>query len=258
MQKFIEVKRGDLLIRGVIHVPENIDDNIPVVIMAHGFTGTNTEFGFSFVELSRKLEKEGIASVRFDFIGSGISDGEFIDMTLTSEIEDLKSIINYIKTLEYINKDKIALLGMSQGGVVSGMVAAIKREDIKALCLWSPAACITDNLKDGHIQGVSIDEKAKMDGYVDVKGFKVGMNYIEDALRYDFYEISKDFDKNVLLVYGSEDFIVPEKYIKGYLDYYKDRAEIVKVEGANHCYEKVEQKDELIESTINFLMKELK
>ena len=61
---------------GMLHVP-NGRGRFPGALLLHGFTGTKTESHRMFVKLSRRLAEHGIASLRFDFRGSGDSAGEF-------------------------------------------------------------------------------------------------------------------------------------------------------------------------------------
>ena len=46
-----------------------------------------------FVKCSRALAQVGVASLRFDFYGSGESDGEFRQMTLRGEIADGRALL---------------------------------------------------------------------------------------------------------------------------------------------------------------------
>jgi len=105
MQKAVEIidQRG-LTLRGMLHVPDGAVGKVPVVAIYHGFTGNKMEPHFIFVKLSRALEKKGIASVRFDFAGSGESDGDFIDMTISGEISDAKCILDYAYGLDFADK----------------------------------------------------------------------------------------------------------------------------------------------------------
>ena len=37
MQKYVEIKRDGLTLRGMLHVPDNVSSKVPMVILLHGF-----------------------------------------------------------------------------------------------------------------------------------------------------------------------------------------------------------------------------
>ena len=89
------------------------------VILCHGF---NSDKNFNLLKMTaEQLQADGVASLIFDFNGHGESDGKFKDMTIPNEIEDLDSVLAYVKKLPYVQD--IALVGHSQGGVVAAMAA---------------------------------------------------------------------------------------------------------------------------------------
>jgi len=55
-----------------LHIPQT-ERIPPIVILFHGFTGNKIESGRLYVDLSRELCKEGVAVMRFDYRGHGIS-----------------------------------------------------------------------------------------------------------------------------------------------------------------------------------------
>src|SRR5271155_5466123 len=59
-----------------------------LVILCHGFTGNKIESGRLFVQTARALQQAGISALRFDFMGSGDSSGEFNQMTPDTQIQD--------------------------------------------------------------------------------------------------------------------------------------------------------------------------
>ncbi|MBZ4647158.1 MAG: alpha/beta hydrolase [Clostridia bacterium] len=93
MQQAIELRCDGLTLRGMIHIPELGKSKYPFVAIYHGFTGNKMEPQFMFVRLSRELEKAGVGSVRFDFSGSGESDGLFEDMSVSNEIKEAKPVL---------------------------------------------------------------------------------------------------------------------------------------------------------------------
>ena len=60
------------------------------------------------MSFSRLLARQGIASARFDFLGSGESDGEFQDMTLSGEIADAGAILDWLGRVRGVDRRLIA------------------------------------------------------------------------------------------------------------------------------------------------------
>ena len=156
MMKAIEFVRDGFVLRGTEHLPNQISSSIPAIILFHGFTANRCEFGFSFVRLAKRLETAGIAVYRFDFMGSGESDGDFSDMSVSTELEDAHAILNYVRSLEYIDSKRIGVLGMSMGGCVASLLAGLRPHDIQSLCLWAPAGFIPDMARNGFLLGKQI------------------------------------------------------------------------------------------------------
>ena len=132
-------RRGQRLF-GVLHLPK-AGFPAPAVIMAHGFTDDKTGDNRLFVKFSRWAVDVGIAVLRFDFAGSGDSEGDFSCLTLDAEVEDLRSAIDYLTTLAEINKARVHLIGYSLGGAVSIILAA---EDmrVRSFIGWAPVAFV--------------------------------------------------------------------------------------------------------------------
>ena len=105
MQKYVEIKRDGLTLRGMLHVPDNVSSKVPMVILLHGFCDDR----------------------------NGESDGRFENMTISSEILDAKAMLNYVESLDFVDSKKIAIHGCSLGGCVASMVAGQCKEKIKAM-----------------------------------------------------------------------------------------------------------------------------
>ena len=115
-------RRGKRL-RGMIHKPGTGARRVPGVVFFHGFTGDRMESHWIFIKCARALAKAGIAALRFDFYGSGESDGEFREVTLQSEIADAKSAVNFFRKQKGIDGGRLGICGLSMGGAVAATVA---------------------------------------------------------------------------------------------------------------------------------------
>src|SRR5690242_9112874 len=99
---------GAKTLRGVLHQPaEGVPGPAPAVVFFHGFTGNRMESHWMFVRCSRALAEAGVASLRFDFYGSGESDGEFRQMTLTGEIADGRAAVAFLRKQNGIDPQRV-------------------------------------------------------------------------------------------------------------------------------------------------------
>ncbi|HHV98270.1 MAG TPA: alpha/beta hydrolase [Clostridiaceae bacterium] len=255
MQKAVEIQSRGLTLRGMLHVPECCGTKVPIVLIFHGFTGNKMEQHFIFVKLSRLLEKNGIASLRFDFGGSGESDGDFIDMTLSGELQDAKNILDYAKTLDFVDVSRIGIVGLSMGGAVGGMLAGERKEDIRTVCLWAPAGNMREKVLSQYCEpNISMLEKY---GYVDLGGLLLGKNFVEDIKTIDIVGKSAAYDKNVLILHGDKDASVPVETSDRYLEVFGERCLLHIVKDADHTFNNRHWEEEVLEHTVAYLKDEL-
>lgn len=126
------------------------------MIICHGFGG-NRDRGTTYM-VAKQLPNEGIATLRFDFNGHGQSDGKMKDMTVLNEVEDAKCVYQYAAGLPFVDRERIAMLGASQGGVVTSMaVGELGSTKIKAAVLMCPAAVLRDDCIKGLLMGKRYD-----------------------------------------------------------------------------------------------------
>ena len=99
IESFVEFpNRAGKTLRGMMHRPAGARHRrVPAVTMFHGFTGNRMESHWIFVKCSRALAQAGIASLRFDFYGSGESAGDFREVTLRGEIADGRAAVAFLR-----------------------------------------------------------------------------------------------------------------------------------------------------------------
>ena len=166
---------------------------------------------------AKVLAELGYATYYFDFNGgcavNGKSDGKTTEMSVLTEVRDLKAVIAYAKNLSYTDSDKVLLMGCSQGGFVSALTAAELKEEINKLILIYPAFCIPDDARAGQMMFAKFDPD-NVPEIVDCGPMKLGSCYVLDVINMDPFKEIKEYMGDVLIVHGTEDEIVKLDYAK--------------------------------------------
>ncbi|MCH5228386.1 MAG: alpha/beta fold hydrolase [Muribaculaceae bacterium] len=242
---------------GKLEYPGQVINNVkyPLVILCHGFNGNSG--GELWDTLSKDIVDSGMACLRFDFNGHGKSEGDFQDMTVPNEVEDLKEVVKWAQEQPWV--ESIALVGHSQGGVVVSMVAGELGDSIiKAEVLMAPAAVLKEDAIRGNTMGARYNPWALEGEYVELPAFhgmqpiRLGRAYIESALYLPIYETARNYNGPTLLIHGTHDFVVPFTYSQRYKDEIKG-SELKLVEGDNHMF--TESINETCETVTEWLKK---
>ncbi len=109
---------------GKNYIPNTDEAKKPLVVMAHGYNSSHGE-PQAFAE---SLAMHGVASYIFDFCGGGNnskSEGATTDMTIFTEKDNVEDITRTVKSWDFVDPERIALLGCSQGGLVAALTSAV-------------------------------------------------------------------------------------------------------------------------------------
>lgn len=211
---------------------------VPLVIICHGFSG-NCQSPF-MNDLAESIVSQGMAALRFDFNGHGKSDGEFRNMTVLNEIDDLKDVIAWAQKQPWV-KD-ISLVGHSQGGVVVSMVSGeLGDKVIKAEVLLAAAAVLRDDALRGNTMGAIYDPWNFKGDYIELPhspeagALLLGKNYVETAIRLPIYETAANYNGPALIVQGTHDQIVPYTYAELYNEKIRG-SELKLIPDENHIF----------------------
>lgn len=224
-----ECTRGTYTIRGFEFSDGRcpLNEKKPVAIISHGFMANQK----TVKQYAEFFVKQGYIAYTFDFVGGcikGLSDGSLEkDMTLLTEIEDLITVINYVKNncSDYADAEKITLMGCSQGGAVSSMVAAEPGVKVEKLVLFYPALCIQDDALKGQMIMYKFDPDnvpEKVHGFANIY---LGGEYIRVAQKLNIIERAVGYKGPVLIVHGTGDNIVNYEYSVNAFESYRDSRE---------------------------------
>ena len=103
-----------------------------LVVICHGFRGAKENGGKIFA-WAEKLQRLGVASLAFDFSGSGSSEGDFARISLSRQASDLKAVLDYAH--DRLSMPMI-LLGRSFGGSTV-LVGGSGDPRVAGYILWS-------------------------------------------------------------------------------------------------------------------------
>lgn len=229
-----EIKGSQGMLHAELQKPADEGKKIPLVIICHGFAG-NCDSKL-LTDLADDLQDGGIAALRFDFNGHGKSEGQFQDMTVPNEIQDLKNVIEWAQAQPWVKN--ISLAGHSQGGVVVSMTAGeMGKKVIKSLALMAPAAVLRDDALRGNTMGTTYDPWNMTEDYVQLPfgGLKLGRKYIEAAVKLPIYETALKYTGPVLVVHGTHDRVVPYTYGERFHQGYK-HSSIKIIDGEDHGF----------------------
>lgn len=224
----IHVDKDGMDIYGVVHIPSGWQGKMSAVIISHELGATLDRVkGYG-----EALAEEGYVTICFDFCGGGWgsrSDGELLDMSVLTEKADLEAVLHEVKQWDFVDADSIYLMGNSQGGLVTALTASEHRNEIRAVILIYPAFSLYD---DVHRMFDSLEEIPETHSLL---GLRLGNRYFVDIWDQEPYEQIKEFGKNILLIHGDRDSIIPVSY-SDKLAETVDHVEYHVIQGADHGY----------------------
>lgn len=228
-------------LRGVLHRPGR--KPAPAVMLLHGFTGQHIEDQRLFVQAARQLTDAGFAVLRFDFYGSGNSDGDFEEMTVHTEVADARAGLDWLCAQRGIATDRIGVVGLSLGGAVTVLLAASDPR-VRAIVLWNavaqPALHFTEIARRGRNAGV-------------VGGLRVGAAFCKTFWGLDLVGALRDYAGPGLVITGSADDVVSPSEGELFAAALGERGTLHSIRGAGHTFQHPAWRTELFRVTGDWL-----
>lgn len=217
-------------IYGLSYVPKT-DKKVPLVILSHELNGTHQ----NMEHFAEALAGNGYAAYIFDFCGGSAisqSDGTTTEMSVMTEVSDLEAVLQSAQTWDFVDQDKIVLLGGSQGGVVTAITASRHIDEISGTILFYPAFILREQILSQFQTKEDIP-----DTFIFHKWISVGRNYAEDIWDYDFYSELEQNIKPVLVLHGNADATVPTSYSEKAVSLYPNAEYHVIPDGGHGFYD---------------------
>ncbi|MCD6381511.1 MAG: alpha/beta fold hydrolase [Candidatus Aenigmarchaeota archaeon] len=253
MEEKFFFKNGDgLKLSGILSYPEK--ETNKCIVLCHGITVDKNESGNVFKKLSDLLVKEGFATFRFDFRGHGESEGSSFDLTVTGEVRDLESVMEFLKKIGF---DEFGILAASFAGGPVALFVGEHSDNIRAIVFWNSIIDYDSLLKPTlpwpkKYFGKRAMEKLERDGYIEIgkRGFEIGNSLIKEVKKLKPWERLLNVKIPMLFIHGDADTYVPYndsvKYSKML------GAKLVTIENGEHGLNEPEEFEKASKAVIKF------
>ncbi|ACO45884.1 alpha/beta fold hydrolase [Deinococcus deserti] len=244
MEEFAQFTVDSQRLYGMLHTPDGTPpaSGWPSVVLLHGFTGHRVEPHRNFVLFSRLLASSGVASLRFDFRGSGESQGDFSEMTVSREVQDTVAAFEYMRRQPRLDPERVMLLGFSMGGLVASLSLAQVRPH--RLALWAPALpeLWLAHLRGGYVPGT----------ITDMNGWPLGREFLMEVTRARPLEAAAAWGGVAHVFHGDADQTCPPQWGVRYAEALG--CDATGIPGAGHTFDSLQAVEQLHRVTARFFM----
>jgi len=126
-------------IAATITPPAGPVEKAPVVILLSGSGAQDrdeTVFGIPILgQVAARLSDAGYFVVRYDKRGVGQSGGRIESVSIDAYAEDALAVLQWVRKRRDIDRDRVAMVGHSEGGAVALLAAGRNKGDIDAIAL---------------------------------------------------------------------------------------------------------------------------
>ncbi len=181
---------------------DQVENPIAQAVFSHCFTCSKDHI--SSYRICKALTNQNIQVLRFDFTGLGKSEGDFTSTDFSSNIDDIKSAVEYLSARDMPPQ---LLIGHSLGGIAAAATACELSEIQAVTTIASPSrpAHVLDHFEK-HIP------KIIKDGFDDVtifnRSFRFTKEYVLDLKDYDERHFISKLNKPILVFHSPFDNIV--------------------------------------------------
>jgi len=132
--------------------PRKNAESLPIVVMAHGLSGTRRDRLGAFAE---RFSAAGLFALVFDHRGFGESDGEPDRFDPARQLEDWQAAIDFARAIPGVDPERVVTFGSSMGGG-NALAAAAADKRVAAAISQVP---FLDILRQAHRSGPRVSAR---------------------------------------------------------------------------------------------------
>ncbi|PCH94223.1 MAG: hypothetical protein COB85_05850 [Bacteroidetes bacterium] len=190
---------------GIYHAPSSHNCRKSGIVLCYPIGQEYIRSHRSFFQLALRLSKNGFHVLRFDYYGTGDSNGTCEEGGIEHWIKDIDAAIGELRKIAHL--DQLHLVGCRIGATLA-IKAAVKRSNaVDSLVLWSP---IINGLKyhkelvhlhEGHVNSYVENEPNKGITQCEILGFQYSESLVKDLRAINLIDLcNKLFLKNLLII----------------------------------------------------------
>lgn len=250
MKDHVWIPSRNKRLSAMVHVPAVFHEQTPLIVCCHGFTGDKVGYNQLTANLAKALEAGGYGVIRFDYLGSGDSDGDFAsDTSVSGWQEDLNSVLEWVNAQPHFAGQPLLLYGHSLGGLIVLTYPDDQRR-IAGRLVFAPVTSPIDNFRE-IILGPRLWQKALNGEQISRfygKGFKLNRQFVEDLVRHHYNpgQVMAKVATPLLLVHGLQDAVAPIRHSRDFYAGYQGPKELKEPELEHSA----ENNQELLQTTI--------
>ncbi|MHA1673131.1 MAG: alpha/beta hydrolase [Promethearchaeota archaeon] len=246
------------ILKSTLYAPDSTTSTPDIVILCHGFSGDQHEWG-RFLATAEKFVEQGFSALTFDFSGSGKNVREPI--TIIKQKEDLETVIAWSQSQNPAYK-KISIVGLSFGGLTALLAENLGRV---TTVFWAPAFSIKKKIGFIRFLAPFIRLSGKFHREIESPNnepLQMGADFLTTINRLNITKRLKNFKGSCLFLQGDNDTEILPKYSRKAFRLLssKDQSqnqslrEYHEIAGAGHSF-KEEHLTQFIDLTLEWILR---
>ena len=216
--EFFQNRKGKRLF-GILQRPQQQMTSRPGIVFCHPVSWEKQYSYRAYTQFSRYLGNAGYPTLRFDAYGFGDSEGDLVEATIRSQVEDTLDAIEWFR--ESTGCDRYIFVGVRLGAAIAAL-AAQEVPNVEGLTLVSPVingeSYWKEWLRITRLGRMSLGQKffktsevnarLERDGSIEIDGELVSQALVKELRSIDLTELLSDFDGNCYmseLTWGGSD-----------------------------------------------------
>ncbi len=192
----VKIPTSKGVLNGSLVLPKNSQGKVGLVVFIHGDGPANASYNGGYEPLWEKLANQGYASLSWSKPGVNGSSGNWLEQTMDERAIEATEVINWAKSLQNIDKERVGLWGASQAGWVIPKIVR-KDKNVAFTILVAPAINWIDQGLYNTLAQMKKDSRSIKQQEQAKETYEWSLSMLKKNVTYQQYHDSQQADKNM-------------------------------------------------------------